>query len=250
VSFRPSIALTVILVILAALFGRLGLWQLDRKAEKERLFERFEQAPSLSLEQALERDDRFARVEAYGRFDAQRHFLLDNRIWQGRAGVHVLTPFTLADGTVVLVNRGWLPLPPDRSYLPEVSGDSRPRDIRGRLNVLPTEGPRLGEADRLSADRWPQLMTYFDTASVETALGQELAPWLVQLDPGDPAGFEGRDWKAAVMEPKVHGAYAVQWFSLMIASILIWTTLGIRRGRMLQRSQDDSRPSANGADKE
>ncbi len=249
-SFRPSIALTVILVILAVLFGRLGQWQLDRKAEKEALFEEFEQAPALSIEQALEQDARFARVEAFGRFDPQRHLLLDNRIWRGRPGVHVLTPFTLPGGTTVLVNRGWLPLPPDRSRLPEVWGDDTPVRITGRLNVLPTEGQRLGEADRLSADRWPQLLTYFETADVEAALGLRLAPWLVQLDAEHPAGFEGREWKAAVMEPKVHGGYAVQWFSLMIASILIWITLGVRRGRMLRRSQDDSRPSANGAEKE
>ena len=245
--FRPSIALTVTLVILAALFGRLGSWQLERKAEKELLFERFEQAPSLSIGEALESGARFARVEARGRFDARRHLLLDNRIFRGRAGVHVLTPLLLDDGRTVLVNRGWLPLPPDRSSLPEIPEDDAPRTVRGRLNELPVAGQRLGEADRLTTDRWPQLITYFDTDAVEAALGQPLEPWLIQLDPADTAGFEGREWKAAVMEPKVHGGYAVQWFSLMTASILIWITLGVRRARML-RSRDDSRTSANGAD--
>ena len=113
--FRPSIRLSLTLIILASLFGRLGMWQMERKAEKQELFDRFENAPMMRVEQAIEQQERFARVEAWGRYDPQRHILLDNKVWQGRAGVHVLTPFTLKNGRTLLVNRGWLPLPPDRS---------------------------------------------------------------------------------------------------------------------------------------
>ena len=118
--FRPSFTLSLILIMLASLFLWLGMWQLDRKAEKELLFERFATAPTLGLEQALADEHEFARVEAFGRYDTTRHLLVDNRIWNGRAGVHVLTPFQLTDGRWLLVNRGWLPLPPDRSSLPDV----------------------------------------------------------------------------------------------------------------------------------
>ena len=119
-AFRPAIAQTLILITLAAVFLQLGLWQLDRKAEKEALFERFDEAPSMDLARALDSGSSFARVTAAGRYDAARHVLLDNKIWQGRAGVHVLTPFVLQDDRTILVNRGWLPMPADRSYLPEV----------------------------------------------------------------------------------------------------------------------------------
>ena len=51
--FRPSIKLTLALFILALVFLRLGIWQTDRKAEKQMLFEQFENAPLLSLEEAL-----------------------------------------------------------------------------------------------------------------------------------------------------------------------------------------------------
>jgi surfeit locus 1 family protein len=33
---------------------------------------------------------------------------LDNRAWDGRAGVHVLTPLRLGDQSIVWVNRGWM----------------------------------------------------------------------------------------------------------------------------------------------
>lgn len=231
--FRPSIKLTLTLGVLAVLFLRLGFWQLDRKAEKEKLFERFRDAPELGIEQALAAEEEFARVEAYGRYDPERHLLLDNRIWNGRAGVHVLTPFTLGDGRSLLVNRGWLPLAPDRRSLPDFATGGEARSLRGRLVRPSAGGPRLGGADELSDNRWPQLVTYLDVDAAGTALGKPLQPWIVQLDAADGSGFGDRQWTPAVMTPQVHGAYAVQWLALAAAAAIIWFTLGLRRGQLL-----------------
>ena len=227
--FRTSIKLTLVLLALALLFARLGWWQLERKTEKQLLFEQFGNGPLLSIEQALERGEKFARVEAYGRYDPSHHVLLDNKILKGRAGVHVLTPFTLGNGTGILVNRGWLPLPPDRRSLPEVDTDDSMKTISGILNKPSTGGPRIGEPDVLVMDRWPQLITYLDLDSVSAAMDKSLEPWLLQLEPEDESGFEGRQWQAAVMGPEVHGAYALQWFSLAAAAFIIWITLGVRK---------------------
>jgi len=231
--FRPSFKLSLILITLAAVFLRLGLWQLDRKAEKTALFERFDSAPAMSIESALDQSAEFARIDAFGRFDATRHVLLDNRIWNGRAGVHALTPFRLTDGRWLLVNRGWLPLAPDRRSLPAVPTDPADRTIHGRLVAHPAGGPRLGDADVLVMDRWPQLVTYFDLATISDALGEPLLPWIIQLDAGDASGFGDREWSPAVMEPSVHGAYAVQWLALCLAALVIWVALGWRRGALL-----------------
>jgi surfeit locus 1 family protein len=237
--FKPSISSTIFLFALAALFAGLGNWQLQRKAEKEALFDQFESAPKLEITQALEQNRRFARVEAWGRFDTERHLLLDNRTFRGRAGVHVLTPFILGDGQVVLVNRGWLPLPPDRSYLPEVPTDGAPMTIHGRLNGVRTEGPRLGPPDELDPDRWPQLVTYLDPEPLSEVYGTALPPWLVQLGADEEQGFQGREWKAAVMPAATHGAYAVQWFALAAAAIVIWLTLGYRAGGRRKGSESE-----------
>jgi len=244
--FRPSFSLSLILITLCVLFLRLGMWQLERRAEKEILFERFATAPSLGLGQALADGHEFAHVEAFGHYDATRHLLLDNRIWNGKAGVHALTPFQLSDGRWLLVNRGWLPLPPDRSSLPEVPTEPAARTIRGRLAAPPAPGPILGEADQLVSDRWPQLMTYFDLASASAALGTPLQPWIVQLDADEPSGFGDRQWSPAVMEPAVHGAYAFQWMALAAAALTIWVLLGLRRGGQLAERSDVSKGSEPG----
>jgi surfeit locus 1 family protein len=229
--FKPSLALTVVLLLLAILFLRLGWWQLERKADKTLLFEQFKQAPQLAIGEALERGETFARVEARGRYDPVRHILLDNKILNGRAGVHVLSPFVLSDGRVILVNRGWLPLPPDRHPLPDVATDGNARTITGILSRPPAIGPRLGAADVLEPDRWPQLVTYPDLETVAVALDTGLQPWLIRLDAADETGFQDRDWRPAVMGPEVHGAYALQWFSLAVTAGVIWLVLGLRRAR-------------------
>ena len=229
--FRPGAGLTVLLFLLAAVFAALGNWQLQRKAEKEVLFEQFENAPVMAIGEALDRGRRFAQVEGWGRFDTERHILLDNRLHNGRPGVHALTPFTLGDGRMVLVNRGWLPLPPSRSPLPDVPTDGAPQTIRGRLNTLESDGPRLGEPDRLTDEYWPQLVTWLDREPLSEALGADVPPWIVQLDADVGGGFEGRAWQPAVMPPETHGAYAVQWFALAAAALIIWVTLGMRGAR-------------------
>jgi len=229
--FRPSIKLTLVLLVLGLIFARLGLWQLERKADKEALFRQFEEAPVLGLPDALEQAALYARVEAYGHYDPKRHVLLDNRILDGRAGVHVLTPFILEDGREILVNRGWLPLPPSRSPLPDIPTDDAMRTINGILNKPSTDGPRVGEPDVLVRNRWPQLVTYLELDEVGAALDASLEPWLLQLDAADQSGFEDRNWKVAVMGPEVHGAYAFQWLGLALATLVIWLTLGVRRGR-------------------
>jgi surfeit locus 1 family protein len=236
--FKPSPGSSVSLIAIAVAFVWLGNWQLERKEEKQILFDRFENAPMLSIEQALKQDKPFSRVQAYGHFDDTRHVLLDNKILDGRAGVHVLTPFALNNGATILVNRGWLPLPPDRRHLPPVPTTSSLRTIGGMLKKPTTDGPRLGKPDELVTDEWPQLVTWLELETVSDALGTALLPWLLQLDSAEPGGFEGRQWKAAVMGPEIHAAYAFQWFALSLATVIIWLTLGVRRAQQQQNSED------------
>jgi surfeit locus 1 family protein len=149
--------------------------------------------------------------------------------------VHVLTPFRLAGGGHLLVNRGWLPMPADRRSLPGFETDAAERTIRGVLRQPPAGGPRLGEADDLRADQWPQLVTYLDPDRIAEVMGLDLPPRILHLDAADSSGFAGREWQAAVMRPAVHGAYALQWFALAAAALVIWIVLGVRRGRHLAR---------------
>lgn len=222
---------TVVLFLLATLFITLGLWQTQRGEEKVATEQQFATAKPLLLENAIARKSRFAQIDVGGHYDNERHILLDNQVWNGRAGVHVFTPFFTVTGIVILVNRGWLPLAADRQSMPQIPTPENQTALRGMLNIFPVPGRMLGPADKLVSTRWPQLVTYLNHADAATALGTPLAKWIVQLSATEQAGFDGRDWQPVFLTSKKHKAYAFQWYALAGISMVLWVFNGIRRSR-------------------
>lgn len=227
---RPAAA-SLVLLPLALLLGALGWWQMERMKERQALIEGFDEAPSMTLSRAIESGSRFARISATGRFDTERHILLDNMVLDGRPGVHVFTPFQTFSGTTILVNRGWKPMAADRRSVPEIWTPAVPVGVRGILAPPPQHRQRLGSPDEWASDDWPQLVTYLDLDRAADALGKALPDWVVWLAPEDPAGFEGRDWSPAVMTPDRHRGYAIQWFALALTALVIWGILLFRATR-------------------
>ena len=230
-SLRIPVSLTLGLFPPLVICLWLGQWQLERMAEKQALFQQFENAEKMDLSQAISEKVRYARVRVRGTYDPQAIILLDNKILDGRAGVHVLQLFHPETGSPILVNRGWLPMTADRSNLPEVATPVGHSTIEGVLSAPVKDGFKLGEPDRLSRLDRPQLITYLDLDAVSAALGEPLTPWLILLDSRDTSGFSGRDWRPSVMLPAQHGAYAAQWFGLAIAIAVTWVALVWRASR-------------------
>ena len=230
-TFKPSFGSTIVLALLAALFASLGMWQTSRSAEKFELEHQFSSAAIMPLTEAIKQDRRFAKISTSGKYDSERHILLDNQILQGQPGVHVFTPFYTEDGITILVNRGWLALGADRSVLPDVPTLDLSLAISGRLNTFPVPGRLLGDADKLQNDQWPQLVTYLNQADIARALGTTIVPWVVQLAAEDESGFKGRDWQPVYLTSDKHTAYAFQWYALAFVTLVLWVFGGIRRAK-------------------
>jgi cytochrome oxidase assembly protein ShyY1 len=217
--------------VLVVLCGRLAVWQLDRAEVKEERLTRWHEAPAVALNE-VETAPLFSAVTATGRFDAERHVLLDNQIRNNHAGVHVFTPFVLQGSEqIFMVNRGWLPW--DRR-----SGEGKPFDtstdnmtITGRLSDAPRVGLQLGEAAPLDPDRWPNLMTYYDISRIRDALGPAVADTVLLLEPEHPAHLTGDNWPAVNMGPERHLGYAFQWASIGTAIVVLWLILTYRSFR-------------------
>lgn len=227
----------MVLLPLAVLMAALGWWQIERMNARQTLFDDFANAGERALEDALGDTQPFASVRIAGRFDETRHVMLDNQVFRGQPGVHVFTPFLAESGSTILVNRGWQALQPDRRRLPAVQTPPGATTITGILAPPPEHRQRLGEADTLASNQWPQLVTYLDVATVADALQTELPERVVWLTGDHPAGFEGRDWSPAVMTPARHQAYAVQWFALAATALVIWLVL-VFRGRAARPAED------------
>ena len=232
--FRPGLWPTLATLILLPFLTALGVWQLERAGWKQDIVDRYAariRQPAVELQSLLPvtTESQYRQVMASGRYDIDRQLLLDNRLHQGRAGYHVLTPLHLANrDATVLVNRGWVPLGTSRAVLPELPG---PAD-EIRLSALVTQPPEevfLLDTVEEPASGWPQVVQSIDIVALEDRLGYPLLPLVLQLDADDAHGFV-RDWKPVYgIPPAKHRAYAMQWFTLALVLAMIYVGVNTRR---------------------
>lgn len=234
--FHPTLWPTVATVILLPLLIALGIWQLQRADYKRQLLAEYHAVttlPPLSLNAALA-DGSFARlpryrhVEAQGYFDAGRQVLLDNMQQGSEVGYQVLTPLVLQPGgQILLVDRGFVARTPGVKTLPQVNVTTNARRVAGVLGILPVPGIRLGRAQVPAG--WPKLMLYPTHATLAQVYGAQLLQPVLLLDADQPDGF-ARDWRPNIGFPPVrHDAYALQWFALALALVIIWIVVNSKR---------------------
>jgi surfeit locus 1 family protein len=227
-------AVAATLVVVAACVA-LGGWQLRRGEEKQALVAAFASgtAASVDLQDAVRVDGlpRYQHVRATGTYDTTRQVLIDNMPSQaGKPGYRVLTPFR-RDGsdTLLLVDRGWVPLGTSRSVLPAVSVSPGHRTVSGRLDTLPEPGVRVGEAGVQGDRGWPRVLNFPRQQDVEQVLGERVEARIMLLDPAAPDGFE-RVWRPAMrFGPERHLGYAIQWFALALTVLVAFVALSLRR---------------------
>ena len=121
--FTPRPFTTVLTLVMLAVLLSLGRWQLQRADQKRDLFDAFTRGKDATRLIDLQTPPlpRYQHIEARGHYDGSRQLLIDNMTSaDGRAGYFVVTPFALAGGGWLLVNRGWVPLGASRAALPPV----------------------------------------------------------------------------------------------------------------------------------
>ena len=105
-------------ILFAAVCSGLGLWQLARRADALAEMDKVETnyaADPVPLAEALPDLDTFSESQKWlpvvmtGTYLTDEELIVRNRPLQINPGFEVLTPLLLADGSVFIVNRGWLP---------------------------------------------------------------------------------------------------------------------------------------------
>ena len=229
---------TALTIALAALMTGLGFWQLERAAAKRETAERFESASDLvrSADSVRDREtDRYARVEARGRYLGARQILIDNMVRDGRNGFLVITPLRPDDPgePLLLVNRGWIAQDPARLTLPDVDVAGTGRAIRGRVGSLPVAGIDIA-VPAPAANDWPSVRHFPTAADIGAALGEPVRDWVLLLDAAEKDGFV-RDWQPRSLTPERHLGYAIQWFALAATLLVLWAMIRVRRVRRRAR---------------
>jgi len=228
------IVATIFVVALAAVFIRLGFWQLDRleqrqamnAAGKERI-----NAEAVELGGLLDGADgdleslEFRRVFATGTFDATQEVLIRSQVERGQAGFHVITPLVEDDGWAVLVNRGWVPLTMDSPSVEARPEPGRQR-VEGWIQLTQTR-PALGPEDppgeqpvfnRVDVGRIGEQSTHDVAAVYIVAVGEEGMSLPVPVDPPD---FD---------DEGPHLAYAIQWFGFAAVGLIGFFFLVRKKG--------------------
>jgi len=219
-------------VLVACGFTLLGGWQLQRMQAKQARLDGAVAAGTLApvaLADALARDG-LVQVEDHGRF-LPGVVLLDNQIRRGRAGVKVYRPFQSEAGARVLVDLGWRPLPPDRA-LPFPATAPTASRIRGLLAPPPSPGLAIGPAVTTAGPgRW--LATRLLPADLGPVMGVvDLPMRVLRLDPSMPFGdVRDLDLLPNTLPPQRHLGYAVQWFGLALAVLVVALVMDRRRLR-------------------
>jgi len=238
--FRFSLLGTVLGIIGILIFSSLGTWQVFRAMEKQQL----QNEMDVKVQQKTFRLDRnqnniesrkYSKVEAIGRYDQSSEILIDNIIYNGEAGYHVLTPFILKeDQSVIMVNRGWVPLGRDRKVLPELESPAGELSIHGIISPPRSKPPLiLGELDTKT-----KVWLYFDKITFEKKSGHTIMPVVILLDKNDDSGYV-REWPKYEEKVGMHIGYAIQWY--VFALIVLATYLGVN----FKKRQIDDRKQNN-----
>ena len=226
-----------LIVLLAALVGaastaRLGVWQLDRAAQKEALQRALDTRTQLSpVSAAMLADTAEAAAEQhYRRIAVRGHWIptatvfLDNRQMDARQGFFVVTPLRLSEAPgVVLVQRGWAPRDLlDRTKLPQLPEE--PGEVTVMGHIAPPPGRLYDFAGAASGP----IRQNLDVAELAREFSLPLKPLsIVQDAEGAPQDGLLRQWPRPDLGVQRHYGYAFQWFALcaLMTGLYVWFQL-------------------------
>lgn len=213
-----------------ALFCTLGAWQWRRGAAKEALqatlHDRSAPAQLLSYALGAPHGLEWHRAQATGSYLPDLQLLLDGQSHRHQPGYQVWTPLVLADASVVMVNRGWVPA--DRAGF-DGSAPGGAVTVTGFWRSLPEPGVRLeGTVNCPAEPRFPAVVLYPTPDEIECLLKRPVVGGVLLLDPEAPGGFV-REWTDFGFPPQRHYGYAVQWFALALAAIVIFFVVNRKR---------------------
>ena len=207
---------TLLVLAMMIVLARLGIWQLDRLQQRRAanaVLSATLAASPLDLAGATLEDDlstlKNRQAMATGTYDLDRQVILIVQNWQGRAGVHLITPLVFADGeTAVLVDRGWIP-----------EADNNPAghakyDVPGPVTTdgfvalsQALSGGTESEAEALQKE-WYRV----DVAAIGQQMPYELLPFFVLQAAEDNSQLPFRSDPEFDLSEGSHLGYAFQWF--------------------------------------
>lgn len=248
---QPKWMLSHLFVLtLVVVMVNLGFWQLrrlDEKKDRNRRITSRSAQPARPISRVLTPrnsfDDagpvEFRPVTVTGHFRAAQELLVRSRSLADAPGSWVLTPLVMADGTAVVVNRGWISnegrfdaVPaPYRAPSGEVTvtGLIRLTEVRGSF------GPRDPLSGRLTN------LARADIGRLQRQVPERLVPAWVQLqrEAPEPTTRVPRVLPRPELTEGPHLSYAIQWFTFSLMALVVYPLILRRRANELARGDEE-----------
>ncbi len=241
--FKPLLWPTAFTVLSLLILISLGTWQIKRLIWKENLISfylnQFEnKIINLNHENYLEKEIQFRQIIAKGKFLNTNEIQITGKTYEGNAGFHIITPFLMENGQIILTNRGWVS---EKYKLP----DSRKFSLINKIITIK------------GIVRFPQKKGYFVPINNPkknfwiTIKPDEIKRHLKLNNQNFITNFYIdllRDGKKIVLpigvKPQInlrnqHLSYAITWYSLSIALLIIYFLYHVSEGRLVLRKKEN-----------
>lgn len=239
---RQWVILTLVALLVMPTMVRLGYWQLhrhERRVANNHLIAANLSAKPVQVEKLTRPGDRvpgrqvYRMVTATGRYDTAHEVVARQRTADDgdSIGYHVITPLVMADGTAVLVNRGWIAPGDDLTSFPKIpAAPTGEVTVTGRLRPDETTSEtgirnRAGLPDR-------QIML-INSGLLTPDVPEKLVGGYLELATTSPkpSGHQPE----LISEPDhssigMHMGYAIQWWLFTAMVPVGWVVL-VRRER-------------------
>lgn len=249
--FKPGWFPTAFMIFGVALTWSLGFWQLGRHEEKTRDREEIQRGLDGAV---LTADDlatdvdslMYRKIEVEGRWAEPVALTGGRKEFKNQVGYGVVQPLALPDGTLLLVDRGWVPRDGLAQAMTQIDGVGAQVRLRGQLR--PLEGsadlgpiPSTDDFERWPPNAWPSLHGRLPDPKVDAIV---LA--------GEPLlSGEGKDPTELPVDgynpyPRTTDSlsYAFQWWIFGVMLIIVWGALGRHRAVMAEAGPpEEARPT-------
>jgi len=220
----PSFIAWCAVIFITVLMLGLGLWQLQRLAEKEALIARIAESAArpparlLPLTEAALRASGFMKFQVQGEFLHAHEMHLAARYYKNQLGYQLLTPLRLLDGRILLTNRGWVPTNlKDPAKRPETLVEG----VQYYTVILRTDRDHTPFTP--DHDIPDNIWFWRDIATMKEVTGLDLLPVSADIisTNADPEEFPiPGDGTFALRND--HLGYAITWFMVGLAAIAVF----------------------------
>lgn len=217
--------ITAFATIFFFIFCGLGTWQLKRAEEKQAQIQEDVEVqssvvPKTLIELKPNEPGQWTLLEGY--FHPKHIVFLDNRTRESRRGYEVVQLFCDRQ-RCAWVNRGWVEHT-DRT-LPGIDTPKNRIQTTGYTVAVKPHGELVDNLQEVNAYQpWPMRVQWLDTKAINQHLPAKLnKPILsqsVRLTVESQYGFYAM-WPKTGMTEEKHLGYAMQWFALALAAVLL-----------------------------